>query len=74
MKSRCWSGKLNQSVIQIIHTTNVIESLRGQARKAVYRSGHFPGDKAATKLINPTLKNVMAKWKILSIPWHHAKD
>ena len=36
-------------VRKIIYTTNAIESLHSQVRKAVRSRGHFPSDEAATK-------------------------
>ena len=46
---------------QMIYTTNVIESLNMQLRKAIKNRGHFSSDEAATKLMpslqdNPTDK------------------
>jgi transposase-like protein len=61
------------AVRKIIYTTNAIESLHSQVRKAVHKRGHFPSDKAATKLIYLALRNVEAKWKNPPIPWHQAK-
>jgi putative transposase len=61
------------AVRRIIYTTNAIESLHSQVRKAVRNRGHFPSDKAATKLIYLALKNIAAKWKNPPIPWHQAK-
>ncbi len=60
-------------VRRIIYTTNAIESLHSQVRKAVHKRGHFPSDKAATKLIYLALRNVEAKWKNPPIYWHQAK-
>jgi putative transposase len=59
-------------VRRIIYTTNAIESLHSQVRKAVNKRGHFPSDKAATKLIYLALRNVEAKWKKPPIAWHQA--
>ena len=39
------------AVRRIIYTTNAIESLYSEVRKAVRGRGHFPSDEAATKLI-----------------------
>ena len=36
---------------RVIYTTNAIESLNSQVRKAVRNKGQFPKDEAATKLI-----------------------
>ena len=60
-------------VRRIIYTTNAIESLHSQVRKAVNKRGHFPSDKAASKLIYLALKNAEAKWKNPPIYWHQAK-
>ena len=46
-----------------LHTTNAIESLHSQVRKAIRYKGHFPSDEAATKLIYLALRNIKAKWK-----------
>lgn len=60
-------------VRKIIYTTNAIESLHSQVRKAVRGRGHFPSDEAASKLIWLVLRNVSAKWKSPPISWHSAK-
>lgn len=61
------------AIRRIIYTTNAIESLHSQVRKAVRGRGHFPSDQAATKLIWLVLENVAAKWKSKPITWHAAK-
>jgi hypothetical protein len=61
------------AVRRIIYTTNAIESLHSEVRKAVRGRGHFPSDEAATKLIWLTLRNITAKWKNPPIAWHAAK-
>ncbi|MBY5268039.1 IS256 family transposase [Spiribacter salinus] len=60
-------------VRRIIYTTNAIESLNSQVRKAVRNKGHFPSDEAAIKLIYLALRNVQAKWKRPPVQWHAAK-
>lgn len=60
-------------VRKIIYTTNAIESLHSQVRKAVRNRGHFPSDRAASKLIYLALRNIEAKWKNPMIAWHQAK-
>lgn len=60
-------------VRRIIYTTNAIESLHSQVRKAVQKRGHFPSDKAATKLMFLALRNAEAKWKNPPIAWQQAK-
>lgn len=58
---------------RVIYTTNAIESLNSEVRKAVRNKGHFPSDAAATKLIWLALQNISAKWKSPPIYWHAAK-
>ena len=60
-------------VRKILYTTNVIESLHSQIRKAIRNKGHFPSDEAATKLIYLALRNITAKWKNPPREWHAAK-
>lgn len=60
-------------VRKIIYTTNAIESLHSQVRKAIRNKGHFPSDEAATKLIYLALRNIQAKWKRPPKEWHAAK-
>ncbi len=56
----------------MIYTTNAIESLHSQVRKAIRGRGHFPSDEAATKLIWLVLRNVQEKWVRPPIAWHKA--
>jgi putative transposase len=60
-------------VRKIIYTTNAIESLNAQVRKAVRIRGHFPSEEAAVKLIWLVLRNVQARWKNPPIFWQAAK-
>ena len=48
---------------RMIYTTNAIESLNSTVRKSVRIRGHFPNDKAATKLIYLAIRSVELKWK-----------
>ena len=41
-------------VRKILYTTNAIESLHSQIRKAIRNKGHFPSNEAATKLSCPS--------------------
>jgi putative transposase len=61
------------AVRKIIYTTNAIESLHRLVRKAVRSHGHFPSDKAASKLIYLVLHNIEAKWTRGPIAWHQPK-
>jgi putative transposase len=58
---------------KIIYTTNAIESLNAQVRKAVRMRGHFPSEEAATKLIWLVLRKVQARWTNPPIAWQAAK-
>ena len=60
-------------VRRIIYTTNAIESLHSQVRKAVRGRGHFPSDEAAIKLIWLVLRNITADWTRPPIAWQAAK-
>ena len=61
------------AVRKVIYTTNAIESLNSCVRRAVAARGHFPSDKAATKLIYMALRNVERKWKAPPSFWHQAR-
>ena len=57
----------------ILYTTNAIESLNAQVRKAVRVRGHFPSEEAATKLIWLVLRNIEARWQNPPVAWQAAK-
>ena len=48
---------------RIVYTTNAIEGLNRQVRKAIKTRGHFPDEQAATKLIYLALMRAEIKWK-----------
>lgn len=48
---------------RMIGTTNAIESLNSSVRKSVHIHGHFPNDKAVTKLNYLAIRSVELKWK-----------
>ena len=56
-----------------LYTTNAIESLNAQVRKAVRVRGHFPSEEAAAKLIWLVLCNIQARWKNPPVFWQAAK-
>jgi transposase-like protein len=60
-------------VCRIIDTTNAIESLHSRVRKTARSHGHFPSDKATSKLIYLVLQNIETKWTRPPIAWHQAK-
>jgi putative transposase len=49
-------------VRRVIYTTNPIEALNRQLRKAIKTKGHFPNEEAARKLIYLALANATPKW------------
>lgn len=57
----------------ILYTTNAIESLNAQVRKAVRVRGHFPSEEAAAKLIWLVLRKIQARWKNPPVTWQAAK-
>jgi len=57
------SAAFAPAVRKMFYTTNAIESLHGQVRKAVCNRRHFLSNRAATKLIYLALRNIEAKWK-----------
>jgi putative transposase len=58
---------------KILYTTNAIESLNAQVRRAVRIRGHFPSEEAATKLIYLVLHKVQERWKNPPVFWQAAK-
>jgi putative transposase len=46
-----------------VYTTNTIEGLHRQVRKAIKTRGHFPDEQAATKLIYLAIVRADAKWQ-----------
>ncbi len=49
-------------VRRVIYTTNAIEALNWQLRKAVKTKGHFPTEDAARKLIYLAIGNAVPQW------------
>jgi putative transposase len=49
-------------VRRVIYTTNAIEALNRQLRKAIKTKGHFPHEDAARKLIYLALVNAVPQW------------
>ena len=63
----------SEPIRRAIYTTNAIESLNSTVRRAVRAHGHFPSDRAATKLVFLALRNVEAKWRNPPHFWHAAR-
>jgi transposase-like protein len=49
-------------VRRVIYTTNAIEALNCQLRKAVKTKGHFPSEDAAQKLLYLAIQNAVPAW------------
>ena len=45
-----------------VYTTNAIEALNRQLRKAIKTKGHFPNEEAARKLIYLAITNAVPAW------------
>lgn len=60
------------AVRKILYTTNAIESLHMQLRKALKTRGHFPSDEAALKLLYLVLRNITRRWQQASRDWKAA--
>jgi transposase-like protein len=46
-----------------VYTTNSIEGMHRQVRKAIKTRGHFPDEQAATKLIYLAIQRAETKWR-----------
>jgi putative transposase len=55
------------------YTTNAIEALNVQFRRAVRVRGHFPSGDAATKLLYLILNRPEKEWKVPPREWSIAK-
>ncbi len=49
-------------VRRVIYTTNAIEALNRQLRKAIKTKGSFPTEDAARKLVYLALQNAVPQW------------
>lgn len=54
---------------RLLYTTNAIESLHMQLRKALKTRGHFPNDEAALKLLYLVLRNITKRWRAAPRDW-----
>ena len=57
---------------RLLYTTNAIESVNRGLRKIIKNRGHFPTERAATKLLYLALRNIGRKWKAPSAGWRAA--
>lgn len=63
----------SEPIRRAIYTTNAIESLNSTVRRAVRTRGHFPNDRAATKLVYLALRGVQRKWRAPPRHWHQVR-
>ena len=49
-------------VRRVVYTTNPVEALNRQLRKAIKTKGHFPNEDAARKLIYLAIQNAVPAW------------
>ncbi len=54
---------LPEDLRHAVYTTNSIENLNRQIRKAIKTGGHFPDEPAATKLIYLAIQRAESKWR-----------
>lgn len=57
------------AIRRLLYTTNAIESLHRQLRKALKTRGHFPNDEAAVKLLYLALRNIVTRWRAAPHDW-----
>lgn len=57
-----------------IYTTNALENVNRQIRKALKTRGHFPTDDAAVKLIWLAIRNLTARWVRSERHWKDAMN
>jgi putative transposase len=70
--ARCWRESwehvtpflaLPEDLRRAVYTTNTIEAMHRQVRKAIKTRGHFPDEQAATKLIYLAIMRGESKWR-----------
>jgi len=54
---------LPEALRRVVYTTNTIEAMHRQIRKAIKTRGHFPDEQAATKLIYLAIERAETKWR-----------
>ena len=54
---------LPEPLRRVVYTTNTIEAMHRQIRKAIKTRGHFPDEQAATKLIYLAIDRAQTKWR-----------
>ena len=51
-----------EEVRRVVYTTNAVEALNRQLRKAIKTKGHFPTEDAARKLLYLAIQNAVPQW------------
>ncbi len=54
---------LPEDLRRVVYTTNTIEAMHRQIRKAIKTRGHFPDEQAATKLIYLAIERAETRWR-----------
>jgi putative transposase len=54
---------LPEDLRRVVYTTNTIEAMHRQIRKAIKTRGHFPDEQAATKLIYLAIDRAETRWR-----------
>ena len=77
MWQRHWAGiipflKYPEYIRKAIYTTNAIESLYGNLRKATKLRMAFPSDASVAKVLFLRLRNITKKWTMPIRPWRQA--
>jgi len=71
MAARCWRSRWQnvvplfgypEPIRRVIYTTNAIESLNAQLRRAIRRRGAFPTEAAARKVLYLALTRAARRW------------
>jgi putative transposase len=54
---------LPEDLRRVVYTTNTIEAMHRQIRKAIKTRAHFPDEQATTKLICLAIERAETKWR-----------
>ena len=67
------TAKSRSPNIRAFTQPSTIESLNSSVRREVRTWGHFPNDRAATKLLYATLRGVQREWRAPPLFWHQVR-
>ncbi len=68
-KSPVHAEPVHPDIRKAIYTTNAIEALNRQLRKALKPKGHFPSEEAVLKMLFLTLQHAAKKWTMPIRQW-----